>query len=153
MSDKKVFDFESKRRQNIETKRRTFERVMFEEFLGVEAVVDDNGTGYPVKLLDVSRDGLLFQMPHSAKASAMFAAGAEFTLKLSFAKGSYLPVVIKVRHAKESIDKRGDAYWHCGGEFDKTVPSFQAVQSFVEFIYKYAEFSCQDNVAHKVYFL
>lgn len=153
MSDKKVFDFESKRRESIEQKRRTFERVMFDEFLGVEAMVDDNGSGHPVKLLDVSRDGLLFQLPHSAKASHMFAAGADFTLKLFFSKGSYLPVVVKIRHAKEHVDEKGKVYWRCGGEFDQTVPSFKAVQSFVEFIYRYAEYSCQDNVAHKVYFL
>lgn len=153
MSDKKVFDFETKRRQNIEQKRRTFERVMFEEFLGVEAMVDDNGSGHPVKLLDVSREGLLFQMPYSAKAGSLFASGAEFTLKLFFTKGNYLPVVVKIRHGKEFVDQRGDVYWRCGGEFDTTVPSFKAVESFIEFIYKYAEFSCQDNVAHKVYFL
>lgn len=153
MSDKKVFDFESKRRQSIEQKRRTFERVMFDDVMGVEAMIDDNGSGHPVKLLDVSRDGLLFQVPYSAKAGNLFADGAEFTLKLFFSKGSYLPVVVKLRHGKEFVDQKGDVYWRCGGEFDQTVPSFQAVQSFIEFIYKYAEFSCQDNVAHKVYFL
>ena len=153
MSDKKVFDFGEKRRQSIEQKRRTFERVMFEEFLGVEAVIDDNGTGYPVKLLDVSKDGLLFQIPYGPKEKAFFKTDSDFTLKLFFTKGTYLNVVVKVRHTKEHVDQRGDVYWRCGGEFDKTLPSFKAVESFIDFIYQYAEFSCQDNVAHKVYFL
>lgn len=152
MSDKKVFDFGEKRRQNIEQKRRSFERVMFEEFLGVDAVIDDNGAGHPVKLLDVSKDGLQFQVPIGPKTQAMFKSGTDFTLKLFFTKGTYLPVVVKIRHTKETVEK-GEAYWRCGCEFDKTLPSFKAVESFIEFIYQYAEFSCQDNVAHKVYFL
>ncbi len=153
MSDKKVFDFGEKRRQNIEQKRRQFERVVFEEFLGVDAVIDDNGTGYTVKLLDVSREGLQFQVPFGPKARATFASGAELTLKLFFTKGTFLPVVVKVRHAKEHVEKDGTVSWRCGVEFDRGLPSFKAVESFIDFIYKYAEFSCVDNVAHKTYFL
>lgn len=153
MSDKKVFDFNEKRRQSIEQKRRQFERVVFEEFLGVDAVIDDNNSGHPVKLLDVSHDGLQFQVPFSAKTAQQFKAGSEFTLKLAFSKGTFLPVVVRVRHAKEFVDSKGDVYWRCGTEFDKSLPSFKAMESFIEFLYKYAEFSCRDNVAHKVYFL
>lgn len=153
MSDKKVFDFGEKRRQNIEQKRRQFERVMFEEFLGVDAMIDDNGSGHPVKLLDLSLEGIQFQVPFSAQASQRFASGAEVTLKLFFTKTSYLPVVVKVRHAKEYVDPKGHAFWRCGGVFDKSLPSFQAMENFLQFITKYAEFSCADNVAHKVYFL
>lgn len=153
MSDKKVFDFSEKRRQTIEQKRRSFERVVFDEFLGVDAVIDDNGTGYPLKLVDISGEGCQFQLPFSAQARNKFASGTEVTLKLFFTKGSYLPVVVKIRHTSEYVDQKGDAYWRCGGEFDQTLPSFQALASFVQFIYKYAEFSCHDNAAHKVYFL
>ncbi len=153
MSDKKVFDFEAKRRETIEQKRRTFERVVFDEFLGVDAVIDDNGSGHPLKLIDISADGCLFQIPYCPQAKNKFSAGSEFTLKLFFTKTSYLPAVIKVRHATEHVDSKGDVYWRCGGEFDKSLPSFQALASFVQFVYKYAEFSCRDNAAHKVYFL
>lgn len=153
MSDKKVFDFSEKRRQSIEQKRRNFERVVFDEFLGVDAVIDDNGTGHPLKLVDISGDGCLFQVPFSKEARQRFKSGEEVTLKLFFTKTSFLPVVIKVRHATEYVDQRGDAYWRCGGEFDKTLPSFKALESFIQFMYKYAEFSCHDSAAHKVYFL
>lgn len=153
MSEKKVFDFSEKRRQSIEQKRRSFERVVFDEFLGVDAVIDDNGTGHPLKLVDISADGCLFQVPFSTEARQRFKAGSEVTLKLFFTKTSFLPVVIKVRHISEYVDQRGDAHWRCGGEFDKTLPSFKALESFIQFIYKYAEFSCHDSAAHKVYFL
>src|SRR6187200_1568751 len=98
MSDeKKVVDFNEKRKQSIEQKRRSFERVVFQEFLGVYSVVDDQGTGYPIKLVDISGDGCQFQMPFSLKAKNQFKAGTEVTLKLYFTKGSYLPCVVTVR--------------------------------------------------------
>ena len=54
MSDEKnVVDFNQKRKETIEQKRRSFERVVFQEFLGVYAVIDDQGTGLPIKLLDI----------------------------------------------------------------------------------------------------
>ncbi len=153
MSEKKVFNFEEKRRQSIEQKRRSFERVVFDEFLGVDAVIDDNGSGHPLKLLDISGEGCQFQVPFSAHPKNKFSSGTEVTLKLFFTKTSFLPVVVKIRHTTEFVDQKGDVYWRCGGEFDKSLPSFQALASFVQFIYKYAEFSCQDSAAHKVYFL
>jgi hypothetical protein len=153
MSDKKVFDFSEKRRETIEKKRRTFERVVFDEFLGVDAVIDDNGSGHPLKLIDISKEGCLFQVPFSTSAKNKFSAHAEVTLKLFFTKTSFLPIVVKLRHGTEFVDKNGEAYWRCGGEFDQTLPSFKALESFIEFMYKYAEFSCRDNASHKVYFL
>ncbi len=153
MSEKKVFDFNERRKQSIEQKRRSFERVMFDELLGVDVVVDDEGSGYPLKLVDVSHQGCLFQVPFSPKAKQRFAAGEEVTLKVFFTKTSFLPVVVKLRHATEFVDQRGDAYWRCGGEFDTSLPSFTAFKTFIEFMYKYAEFSCRDSASHKVYFL
>lgn len=151
--EKKVFDFGEKRKQSIEQKRRQFERVVFQEFLGVYSVIDDHGTGYPVKLVDVSADGCQFQIPFSAKAKNQFKTGEEVTLKLYFSKGTYLPAVVKIRRAAEYIDQQGDAYLRLGGEFDKTIPSFGALSSFISFIYQYAEFSCLDKGEGKVFFL
>lgn len=151
--DKKVFDFNEKRKQSIEQKRRSFERVVFQEFLGVETVVDDQGTGFPVKLVDISGEGCQFQLPFSLKAKNKFKSGTEVTLKLFFTRGSYLPAVVTVRHATEYIDKDGDAWLRLGAEFDTSLPSFKAVSSFINFIYQYAEFSCLDKGESKVFFL
>ena len=151
--DKKVVDFEAKRKQAIEQKRRTFERVVFSEFLGVETVVDDQGSGFTIKLIDVSGDGCQLQLPFSLKAKNQFKSGTELTLKLFFTKGSYLPAVVTVRHASEYIDRDGNAWLRLGGEFDTTLPSFKALASFIDFIYQYAEFSCLDKGESKVYFL
>lgn len=151
--DKKVVDFTAKRKESIEQKRRTFERVVFQEFLGVYSVVDDQGSNYPIKLIDISHDGCQFQLPYSKKALNQFKTGSETTLKLFFTKGSYIPAMVTVKRAAEYIDENGDAWLRLGGEFDKTLPSFKAVQSFIDFIYQYAEFSCLDKGESKVYFL
>lgn len=154
MSDeKKVFDFNEKRKKSIEQKRRTFERVVFQEFLGVYSVVDDQGSGFPIKLVDISSEGCQFQLPFSLKAKNQFKAGTEVTLKLYFTKGSYLPAVVTVRHATEYVDKDGDAWLRLGGEFDTAIPSYKALSSFIDFIYQYAEFSCLDKGEAKVFFL
>jgi hypothetical protein len=143
--DKKVVDFGKKRQESIEQKRRTFERVVFQEFLGVYSVVDEQGSSFPIKLVDISKEGCQFQLPFSLKAKNQFKSGTEVTLKLFFTKGSYLPAVVTVRHATEYIDKDGDAWLRLGGEFDTTLPSFQALSHFIQFIYQYAEYSCLDK--------
>lgn len=151
--DKKVVDFSEKRRKSIEQKRRTFERVVFQEFLGVYSVVDDQGADFPVKLLDISGVGCQFQVPFSLKAKNQFKSGSEHTLKLFFTKESYLPAIVTVRHAQEYIDKAGDVWLRLGGEFDSSLPSFKALSSFINFIYEYAEFSCIDRGKSKIFFL
>jgi len=151
--DKKVVDFGARRKESIEQKRRSFERVVFQEFLGVETVLDDQGSGFPVKLVDISADGCQFQLPFSRKAKNQFKSGTEITMKLFFTKGTYLPAVVTVRHASEYVDKDGDAWLRLGGEFDTSLPSYKALESFVNFIYQYAEFSCLDKGESKVYFL
>lgn len=151
--NKKVVDFNQKRKETIEQKRRSFERVVFQEFLGVYTVVDDQGSSYPVKLVDISKDGCQFQLPFSLKAKNQFKSGTEVTLKLFFTKGTYIPAVVTVRHASEYVDQQGDAWLRLGSEFDTSLPSFKALSHFIEFMYHYAEFSCVDKGESKVYFL
>ncbi len=151
--DKKVVDFSEKRKQSIEQKRRSFERVVFQEFLGVETVIDDQGAGFEVKLLDISGEGCQFQVPFTMKAKNQFKSDTEVTMKLFFTKGTYIPAVVTVRHASEYIDQDGNAWLRLGGEFDTSLPSFKALASFINFIYQYAEYSCLDRGESKVYFL
>jgi hypothetical protein len=151
--DKKVIDFSEKRKKSIEQKRRSFERVVFQEFLGVYTVLDDLGAGYPIKLLDFSTEGCQFQVPFSLKAKNQFKNDEEVTLKLFFTKGTYLPVLVTIRHVYEYIDEAGDAWLRLGGEFDTKLPSFKALSSFIDFMYQYAEFSCVDRGESKVFFL
>lgn len=153
MSDSKLLDFQSKREKTIETKRRNFERVLFQDFLGAYSVIDEFGSNYPVELVDVSHDGCMIQVPWNPKNHQKFKEGNDVTLRVYFTKGSFIPVVVNIKHSKEFVDDNGDVYMRYGGEFDKTLPSFSAFEKFIEFIYKYAEFSCVDKGENRVYFL
>jgi hypothetical protein len=149
----KVIDFQAKRKDSIEKKKRSFERVLFAEFLGSYAEIDENGTKYMVSLVDISHDGCLFQIPFSDGARKHFAKSKEVTVRIYFTKNDFIPLSVKVRHVNEHVDERGDACLRFGGEFDKSMPSFKAFEPFIDFIYKFAEFSCVDKGESKVYFL
>lgn len=149
----KVIDFQQKRQDSIEKRKRSFERVLFSEFLGSYAEIDNNGTKYSVSLVDISREGCLFQVPFTKNAKEQFPNNTETTIRVYFTKDDYLPLVVNIKHATEYINERGDAFMRFGGEFNKTLPSFQAFEPFIEFIYKFAEFSCIDKGESKVYFL
>ena len=149
----KVIDFQQKRQDSIEKRKRSFERVLFKEFLGTYAEIDNNGTKYSVGLVDISRDGCSFQVPFTEGSKDQFANNKDVTIRVYFTKDDFIPLVINVKHASEYIDEKGDAYMRFGGVFDKGLPSFQAFEPFIEFIYKFAEFSCIDKGESKVYFL
>ena len=149
----KVINFEEKRQTSIEKRKRNFERVLFTEFLGAYVELDENGTKYTVSLVDIAREGCMFQAPITPNAKDGFSEGDQITLRVYFTKDDFLPLVVNVKHAHEYIDKQGDAYMRYGCEFDKSLPSFQAFIPFIEFIYKFAEFSCVDKGESKVYFL
>jgi hypothetical protein len=152
MSDEAI-DFLERRKKNIESKKRQFERVVFQDFMGTYTVVDEAGTGYPIELVDISYTGCQFQVPARDANSPQFEEGKEVNLKLYFTKFSYIPVVLTIKRQSEHRDQQNREWIRIGGEFDETVPSFQALKSFIDFIYQYAEFSVIDKGESKVYFL
>lgn len=149
----KVIDFQAKRNESIEKKKRSFERVLFTEFLGSYAEIDENGTKYKVSMVDISQDGCLFQIPFTEGAREHFKSDTELVVRVYFTQDDFLPLHVNVRHVNEHVNERGDACLRFGGEFDKTMPSFKAFEPFIDFIYKFAEFSCIDKGESKVYFL
>lgn len=149
----KVIDFQAKRKESIEKRKRSFERVLFSEFLGSYAEIDEQGTKFDVTMLDLSKDGCLFQVPFAKRSLSHFKNNESVTVRIYFTKEDFLPLSVKIKHINEYIDERGDAYLRFGGEFDQSLPSFKAFQPFIDFIYKFAEFSCVDKGESKVYFL
>ncbi len=152
MTDK-VLDFLEKRKENIEQKRRQFERILFNNFLGAYTVVDQGGSIYPVNLVDVSREGCLFQIPWNVDRDTKIAEGTEITMRMYFTKNSFIPVVMEIKYDREFIDQDGLTYMQYGAEFDTSMPSFSAVETFIEFMYKFAEHSSFDKGSNKVFFL
>jgi hypothetical protein len=148
-----IIDFQAKRDESIEKRKRSFERVLFSEFLGSYAEIDENGTKFHVGMIDISRKGCLFQVPYTEQAHSHFKDMDHVTVRIYFTKDDFLPLSVNIKHMAEYIDQKGNAFLRFGGEFDQTLPSFQAFQPFIEFIYKFAEFSCVDKGESKVYFL
>jgi len=151
MSDFKVLDFNKKKAETIEQKRRAFNRIVFQNFLGAYSVIDDNGSIYPVTMVDIAGDGCSFQVPWNPKDKKL-PQDFEVSMRMYFTDKSYIPVIMNVRHSKEVVGKDGNTYMQYGCEFDKSVPTFEAMQSFIDFIYKFAEHSAIDKGDTKVYF-
>ena len=151
MSDN-VINFRDKKTESVEEKKREFERVVFNSFMGSYSVVDENGGCYQIELVDISHDGMMFQVPWSKGNEKTFKIDNEMTLRIYFTRDSYLPIVVNIKHATEYIDSTG-TYMRYGCQMDKETSSYQALKPFIEFIYKYAENSVVDKGDEKVYFL
>jgi hypothetical protein len=152
MSEFKVLDFNKKKADTIEQKRRAFNRIVFQNFLGAYSVIDDNGSIYPVTMVDIAGDGCSFQVPWNPSRDKKLASGFELNMRMYFTEKSYIPVIMNVRHGKEVLGTDGNTYMQYGCEFDKTVATFEAMQSFIDFIYRFAEHSAIDKGDTKVYF-
>ena len=152
MSEFKVLDFNKKKADTIEQKRRAFNRIDYKNFLGAYSLIDDNGSIYPVTMVDIAGDGCSFQVPWNPSRDKKLASGFEVNMRMYFTDKSYIPVIMNVRHGKEVLGTDGITYMQYGCEFDKTVATFEAMQSFIDFIYRFAEHSAIDKGDTKVYF-
>lgn len=152
MSDFKVLDFNKKKAETIEQKRRAFNRIVFQNIIGAYSIIDENGTIYPVTLVDIAGDGCSFQVPWNPKKDKKLAKDTEVNMRMYFTNSSYIPVSMIVKHSSEVTDKNNVLQIQYGCEFDKSTPSFEAMQSFIDFLYKFAEFSVIDRGDTKVYF-
>jgi len=150
--ESKLINFVDKRKEVIEQKRRNFERVVFDNFLGAYTVLDKNGVIYPVKLMDISPEGCMIRVPWS-KRETVLEIGQDLTLRFYFTKQSFVPAVCKLRHTGESIETDGQAYLNYGLEFDASMSSYEAIKAFAVFLMKFAELSVIDRGDAKVYSL
>ncbi len=154
----KVLDFVGKRIENIEQKRRNFERVLFQNMLGAYTVIESNNVVYPIELIDLSKNGCQFKIPETKKTNqitngnGIFSGQKEITLRMYFTGQSFIPVSVKIRHIKHVTDEKTGDHILIGGEFDTSTHSFEAMKAFIEFLYKFAENSVIDTNEVKSYF-
>jgi len=149
----KLLDFNKKRDEVIEDKRQGLERLMFKNVLGAYAVIEEHGDIYPITLNDISHDGVSFEIPYNERAQERFSQGAEVKLRMYFSKHSFIPVIISIRHSTEIIGFNRAKFLRYGCEFDKSLTSFTAMRSFINFLYEFAEFSSHDEGQNKAFFL
>lgn len=146
-----LIDFVAKREQAIEKKRRTFERVMFQNILGCYSVIDQGGSIFKVELVDISGNGCMFQVPWTRDSQTRFSNGAELPLRFYFTNESFIPAIVNIKYSTEYVNESGDTFIRYGCEFDTSQKTFEAVAAFIEFIQKFAEYSTMDKSQHKVY--
>ena len=143
----KVINFEDKRSESIEKKRRKFERLMFDNLLEVYAEVEEGEEIFPISLIDISRDGLQFEVPAIRGQKGPFSKDDTINIRLYFSSNSYLPATIEIKHLQENIED-GRAFYRYGCLIDKTKDSFTPLGSFIEFLYQFSEYSLTDR-SHK----
>lgn len=145
-----VINFTKKRNESIEQKRREFERIVFQNFLGVYSVIDHNGEQtIASELVDISEKGCLFQVPclndKNLNTIKILKSKSTMDLRIYFTAKSFLLIAVTVKYCKEFLDDDGVTYYKFGCEFDKSSSSFEALDSFIKFIYKFAEHSSTDR--------
>ncbi|MCB9092650.1 MAG: hypothetical protein H6620_08835, partial [Halobacteriovoraceae bacterium] len=64
----KVIDFTQRRRENIEQKKRQFERVLFKEVIGCYTAIEEGHKIVPIDMIDISPTGCLLEVPVSSKS-------------------------------------------------------------------------------------
>jgi hypothetical protein len=150
----KVLDFNSERKERVEQKRRSFERVVFKNFLGSYSVIDNAGSIYEIEMVDISKTGCLFQVPWNVQNDKKFEKGKEINLRMYFSQKTYLPIIVKVKYGNEYLNDKGHTYMQYGCEFDTTTHSYAALKSFIDFLYNYADLSVDEKGdTHQVFFL
>ena len=149
----KILDFVGKRREVIEERRQGFERLMFKNVLGAYAVLEEGGDIFPVNLVDISYHGCGFEIPSSAKAKKKFKKGANLKMRMYFTKSSYIVAIVEVMYATEIIDLNRKKVLRLGCEFDKTISSYSALSSFIDFLYKFAKCASHDDGAATAFFI
>lgn len=149
----KILDFVQKRKEIIEERRQGFERLMFKNVLGAYAVLEESKDIYPVSLIDISYNGCGFEIPFSVKAKKKFKKGSDHKMRMYFTKSSFILTLIRVRYATEIIDLNGKKVLRLGCEFDKSISSYTALNSFIDFLYKFAKFSTHDDGSSKAFFI
>jgi len=143
-----VIDLGKAQEQQIEDRRREYERVLFENMLGCYTLVEKKGLK-SVKMMDISRSGCKFRVLQS---DGVFQTGEELSFRFYFSQDTYLPAFITLKR-RDKVYDNGMEYFEYGAEFDKKVQSYDALKKFIDFIYKYAEHAKKDSGDKQIWFL
>lgn len=145
-----VIDLNEVRSQRLEEKRRKTERVFMNQFLGVYCMTGNNSM-HQIEIVDVSDDGIGFQVPYSAEKPSPITEG-NFPIRLYFNQESFLQVHVTVQNQREAM-QNGTRYTRYGCAVDPTTSTFAAYQAFVKFLQIYGEVSQKDKGDVNVFFV
>lgn len=143
-----VLNFSNARAEQIEERRRAYERVLFRNVLGVYTVMEQKGL-QAIELVDISEKGMSFHVSIDSKYKLEI--GEILNLRLYFAADSYLPISVKVVRALDTIVD-GTAVRQYGCEIDTTFKSYGAVFHLFQFIRSCAEHGHIDSEHLKIFY-
>jgi len=143
-----LVDFGKAREQKIEEKRRKTERVFFKNLLAVYCVTANDAMA-AVDLVDVSEDGLAFQVRFDAK-NPWPKDFNELPIRLYFSADTYLEVGVRIQNSRQTIEN-GARLVRYGCTIDKEWSSYEAYLQFVRFLKLYAEHNHRDVGDLRVY--
>lgn len=145
MDDSSIIDLGKKRNEFQERRKREFERVIFDNFLGVYTVLDIPKEIVPIQMIDISTNGCMFQIPIDSKYAKTLKKSTGLDLRFYFTKDSYMLLSGDIRYCKEFRDIDDLYYLRFGFEFNKDVKSYEALSAFINFIIKFSEHSLSDK--------
>lgn len=146
-----VIDFNEARAQKLEEKRRKTERIFFQHLLSVYTVMENGRQMAAIEIIDISEDGVAFQVPFKAEKQWPASSG-DIPLRLYFSQDTYLEVIARVVNSRPSIEN-GNRYTRYGCQVDQTTSSYPAYQQFVRFMKMYSEQAHKDMGDISVFYL
>lgn len=151
LMDEQVVDFNEVRTRKMEEKRRKTERIFFRQLLGIYSVVGEGGGMRPIEIVDVSEEGLAFQVQY--RAGDHWPQGEkDLVIRLYFSQDTYVPVHLKVQNSRPCVEE-GVRYTRYGCLVDQTVSSSEAYLGFVRFLKAYAEHAHKDTGSASFFYL
>jgi hypothetical protein len=149
--ERQVIDFNEMRAQKLEEKRRKTERIFFKHLLSVYTVVGNGKQMAPIEIIDISEEGLAFQVPFNPD-KPWPTQTTEIPLRLYFSQDTFLEVIAKVANSRPSIEN-GARFTRFGCQVDQATKSYPAYQQFVKFMKLYSEHAHKDMGDISVFYL
>jgi hypothetical protein len=139
----KVVDFNRKRAEKLEDKRRKTERIFLRNLIGVYSVIGDR-TMKPIEIIDLSEEGCSFQVPFDPKA-LWPAETTEIPIRMYFSGDTYIPMILRVQNSTSTIGEGGARFVRYGCSVDTSLQSYQVYREFVRFMRLYSEHAHRDQ--------
>ena len=148
--ESQVIDFSEARAQRMDEKRRKTERIFFKHLMGIYCVSESTELKQ-VEVMDVSEDGMSFQIPFTAQDPWPRNA-TEIPIRLYFSQDTYLPIVLNIQNSRPYIEN-GVKYLRFGCAIDKTISSYEAYAQFVRFLGAYSQHAHKDTGKVTLFYL
>lgn len=145
-----IIDITQIRAQKLEEKRKNAERVFFRKILGVYSMAGRDSM-FAIELIDVSDDGLSFQIPYDSK-KPWPKDMVQFPVRLYFSQNTFFEVPVTIQNTRHAIENH-EKYIRFGCAVDKESRTYPAYVSFVAFLRNYTELCQEDKGDVHIFYL